>query len=189
MVFQVIRNSLQRIVGHLCQSSSVHRCHRQLVWFCSLFLSFVSHRVRFGREIVEFGGKDGEFVRGRHVERKEREGGRASRLFLSVVSLGCFLTTSARKERRIYKFTLEKRLQRKSQKCGHDNGFCDAKLPSSELQSTCALCILFFYPHHVNMSLLNSHGQFFSFSSPIGFSSFFARERHEYPPSALLASQ
>ena len=144
MVFQVIRNSLQRIVGHLCQSSSVHRCHRQLVWFCSLFLSFVSHRVRFGREIVEFGGKDGEFVRGRHVERKEREGGRASRLFLSVVSLGCFLTTSARKERRIYKFTLEKRLQRKSQKCGHDNGFCDAKLPSSELQSTCALCILFF---------------------------------------------
>ena len=87
MVFQVIRNSLQRIVGHLCQSSSVHRCHRQLVWFCSLFLSFVSHRVRFGREIVEFGGKDGEFVRGRHVERKEREGGRASRLFLSVVFL------------------------------------------------------------------------------------------------------
>ena len=77
-------------------------------------------------------------------EKEEERLGCFSRLFLSVVSLGCFLTTSARKERRIYKFTLEKRLQRKSQKCGHDNGFCDAKLPSSELQSTCALCILFF---------------------------------------------
>ena len=139
MIFQVIRNSLQRIVGHLCQSSSVHRCHRQLVWFCSLFLSFVSHRVRFGREIVEFGGKDGEFVRGRHVERKEREGGRSSWLFLSVV----FLLLCTKRKKNLHIDT-GKKAPTKEQKCGHDNGFCDAKLPSSELQSTCALCILFF---------------------------------------------
>ena len=85
--------------------------------------------------------RKGRRVCPRQTCRTERERRRKS---VSVVSLGCFLKTSARKERRIYKFTLEKRLQRKSQKCGHDNGFCAAKLPSSELQSTCALCILFF---------------------------------------------
>ncbi len=61
--------------------------------------------------------------------------------------LGCFSRLFsyyyARKERRICIY-VGKKAPMKEQKCEHDNGFYDAKLPSSELQSTCALCILFF---------------------------------------------
>ncbi len=106
--------------------------------------------MRFGRDIVELGGKDGEFVRGRHVEQKEREGGRASWLFLSVV----FLLLCTKRKKNLHIDT-GKKAPTKEQKCEHDNGFYNAKLPSSELQSTCALCILFFYPHHAVLS--NSH--------------------------------
>ena len=150
MVFQVIRNSLQRIVGHLCQSSSVHRCHRQLVWFCSLFLSFVSHRVRFGREIVEFGGKDGEFVRGRHVERKEREGGRASRLFLSVV----FLQPLHEKKE---EFT-NLRWKKGSNERAKNVGTTMVSVMQSYHLVSYNLRVLyvssFFYPHHVNIIIV-----------------------------------
>lgn len=84
-------------------------------------------------------------------EKEEERLGCFSRLFLSVV----FLQPLHEKKEEFTNLRWKKGSKRKSQKCGHDNGFSDAKLPSSELQSTCALCILFFYPHHAVLS--NSH--------------------------------
>ena len=99
--------------------------------------------------------RKGRRVCPRQTCRTERERRRKSvSLFLSVVSLGCFLTTSARKERRIYKLRWKKGSNERAKNVGTTMVSVMQSYHLVSYNLRVLYVSSFFYPHRVNIIIV-----------------------------------